>query len=941
MGYFDGFESTPTRGTQGDPNAGDDAPADNFDSGDAVDSGGSGGGGSDPEPEPEPVTRRVDLTEEQRRAFAGTGSDLVEREVSVGGGTTGGVRDIAPAPGVQTPDTNVDVVDSVQGVASDVAAGIGNTVDFVTSGPDEPSVGDPEFSDPGTVDTPTTGGDTNTTVDPSRPSTGINQSLVNETTSTGGFFSENPNSSDGVVPGSIANVDVSEQRLDDLAGAGADLNERITEKETSTPPVSAPTAAPTGPLNNALLNDAAGNTVQGAAALPAQAESAAEFVQNAPLNQNSVQTAGSVATAAAAATSRKALNNPAEFGAEVGFGFATGTAGTRAGLRAADPAPISTRRARFATGEESVTTARSLELGTQRRNVRPISTVDGRPTTGTPGVDLDEVDLRQQGEARGPAFEPETRFEADVVERSLRERGNTEAADRIGAVRDVVDEADTVDTGTVTRQQVEEAVADTDRIDADAAQVVDELADAEATVFGSGAVRAQRPDFRSPGDIDAVVPDATESQATQQLAGLGDFDLKTPDDFAGLRAGENFGFGARSRSPIDVADADGLGVNPVGEELQRKAGASGFLRRRIDEDDRLDVGPRPSIDANNPSGFEFSARRKDVTDAADLAEVGLGPADPATRQFREAFGLEDGARATSTAPRRTGLDGFGFRDFVDETRGQAALGRGARRVDLDDTTRRVDTDDTSPVRRGDGDDTTTSPSPTGRRVDSSPSRIGGGLGASSVFGGSPVFGDSPAGTSPTGSPDSSTPGSSTPGSTSPGSSPTTGGGFGGSPTLGGSSTGRSPSVDSPDGTRSPAGSPTFGGSPVFGGSPTSPSPTTDSPDASPTPSPTPSPGDSPGGSPGDSPGGSPGSPPSPPGPPTTGGGVPSLTPPGDSDGSPNNPSRTEVDPDLDGRPSEEEYAITGLGELFDSEIASGREALESIGLGDTDDRFSL
>jgi hypothetical protein len=71
--------------------------------------------------------------------------------------------------------------------------------------------------------------------------------------------------------------------------------------------------------------------------------------------------------------------------------------------------------------------------------------------------------------------------------------------------------------------------------------------------------------------------------------------------------------------------------------------------------------------------------------------------------------------------------------------------------------------------------------------------------------------------------------------------------------------------------------------------------------------------------------------------------VPGVTPPGDDGGTTRNRGRPDLDLERDGEPSEEEYAITGLGELFDSGIASGREALEeSFGLDDDpNDRFML
>jgi len=222
------------------------------------------------------------------------------------------------------------------------------------------------------------------------------------------------------------------------------------------------------------------------------------------------------------------------------------------------------------------------------------------------------------------------------------------------------------------------------------------------------------------------VPRNEIAQADANLRQFGDFDLKEPDDFAGLREGEVFGFGAESRSPVAVEGADGLRINPVGEELQRQAGASVFVRRGIFEAGEIDVGARPT-----PLGEP--SPRSDVADAAQLAGDVLGEAADETQQFRRAFAdeLDEETQPLPPAaePRQPGL----FDEFVGEDRAQLGIpdrrgrpvadGRGRADVDVDETRPRdVDSQqraadsDPSPVPRRD------SPSPT-RRGSASPSRV--------------------------------------------------------------------------------------------------------------------------------------------------------------------------------------------------------------------------
>ena len=472
---------------------------------------------------------------------------------------------------------------------------------------------------------------------------------------------------------------------------------------------------------------------------------------------------------------------------ELAFGAVSAAAATpaSAGARAAAArAPISTRRAEFAAVDGETTTVRGVEVGTERTNSVLAGTVDRRPQLGTPEVDLDTVDFERQGEARGPAFEPVTRFEGSVVEASLRDRGATQAADRVSAVQDVVDAAADIDRASVSRSDLERTISDVERVAGDPGQIVDQLAESDATIFGSGAIRAQNPDFRQPGDVDAIVPRDRADQADRELSRSGDFDLKTPSDFAGLEEGERFGFGARSQEPIDVDDTDGVSVNPIGEELQRQAGASGFVRRGVVGDDEIDVGARPT-----PSGGP--SPRSDVGDAAELAGDVLGERDSATQQFRGAFG--DGPDPAPTGSTR------GLRDFLGDTRAQATTpdtrgqvgddrigvtGSDTRSARDNATTttratqRETDNSDTPSVDSDNNEiaDVTDSPSPTRRDRDggggSSPTPDAGGGGGGFAGGGGGGFAGG--GTSPTpGGGDSGTsPTSTSPTPTSP-TSPTT------------------------------------------------------------------------------------------------------------------------------------------------------------------------
>jgi len=198
------------------------------------------------------------------------------------------------------------------------------------------------------------------------------------------------------------------------------------------------------------------------------------------------------------------------------------------------------------------------------------------------------------------------------------------------------------------------------------------------------------------------------------------FDIKTPEDFGGLEGGETFGFGRRSQDPVETPE--GVGVNPIGEELQRKAGASGFVRGESVGADRIDIGPRGP------------GRTKDPEDALEIARSVAGDDDARVRQFERAFFDDDGSADVSDARLTAGL-----REFIRDERGQVQLDR--QRATGQTFDEGVATPEIEPERRLENvfgeDDTETSPTARGRDTDgSSVPVLSGSAGASGVTSGS-------------------------------------------------------------------------------------------------------------------------------------------------------------------------------------------------------------
>jgi len=297
------------------------------------------------------------------------------------------------------------------------------------------------------------------------------------------------------------------------------------------------------------------------------------------------------------------------------------------------------------TGVDVATPPAISALRSTPRSRKTLVGFEGKkPTLGTPSIqNLKDVDVERLGGSKanqGPVFEPIRGFDTGVVTKSVIEQGDPKDVARIQAGTDLLDDAETITgvrSGDITEQDVIETIGSARDVESDPEDVAAGLRDADATIFGSGAVAAQASDeFRTPGDIDIVVPDKTKAgKAIAAETGLSKeqavsrFDIKEADDFAGLERGEQFGFGRFSRSPIQ---AGGIGINPIGEELQRKAGASLFLRGSDIGGEGLDIGPRP-IPAD-----QSIIRRKDPVDALTIGQE-LDAAS--TQRFKEAFDITD------------------------------------------------------------------------------------------------------------------------------------------------------------------------------------------------------------------------------------------------------------------------------------------------------------
>lgn len=375
-------------------------------------------------------------------------------------------------------------------------------------------------------------------------------------------------------------------------------------------------------------------------------------------------------------------------------------------------------------------------FGTPSRGRTVLGSKGLRPTRGAPDVDPNTVDLTRMGGRPGGTTEPVDPFETDVLQATGRAQGGQVRA-RTEAVEGLVSQADRAPIrGEVAsaREIVGEVQAVPEaRVD----DVVVALRDTDATIFGSAAVRGQVADFRTPRDLDVVVPDksAARQRFAEALEGspatVGDvFDIKAVSDAPGrARGGERIKFGRGSREKL--VTEEGVRVNPVEEELVRKAGAAGFFREPGAAGTReFDVGPEP----RRPGRADV--REKDVFDAATIGREVLGSDAPAVRRFEESFGLRDPEPEVVDPGLLAGVRGEAGR-FLAEERAQATLATRRRDVDVDGPVRRQDAVDVEGVRVDDAPSPTRaadSPSPGRRAGLESPGRPMGVTGASSPLG---------------------------------------------------------------------------------------------------------------------------------------------------------------------------------------------------------------
>lgn len=419
-------------------------------------------------------------------------------------------------------------------------------------------------------------------------------------------------------------------------------------------------------------------------------------------------TAATAATAAtvagASAFEREARENPAETAGALVGGASVGTA--------LSPLRVSTTRVPKAGGgsttlrgvravEPRVLQGRSNQLSTQGRTL--VGTQDGRPTTGTPVPDADDVDFSRLG-GRGDTGEAVGRFETDVLGGIARQ--DKQAGKRFDAAERLAATGSRADTELQT-SSTEDIVRSTDEVPDEAAPEVSRaLQDLDATIFGSASVRAQVPDARKPRDLDIEVadPERAERRLSRALdeadveAGTEVFDIKARSERPQPGEPVKMGQLARSRLTTD----EGVEVTRAGEELVKKAGASAFLRGEgspaPDQPGRgggVDVGPEPVAEGS-------FVRAKDPGDAATIgAEIatsesrlsGVAPRQRTRRErvseFQDQFETEigrslaepdrvDAPRAPTTAARdRLALD-----ELAGETRAQAG-GGALRRRDSD------------------------------------------------------------------------------------------------------------------------------------------------------------------------------------------------------------------------------------------------------------------
>jgi len=407
--------------------------------------------------------------------------------------------------------------------------------------------------------------------------------------------------------------------------------------------------------------------------------------------------------------------------------------GTAAGALAGGLAPVRLSRVDLPDVDGGTQTLRGLQVGYpggRRRVLRPgateletatptllrtrTRTLAGsrgfRPSIGTPTAAASRVDFEDLGTRADEAFEPTGQFETQIFRETFEGEGAVGTARRIEAVKNLIREsARSRSRAELELTSTEDIVRRVENVpEGDAARVASAIEETDAAIFGSAATEAQVPGFRrgileqpAPKDIDVVVPDEAAKQRLQSVeSDIGEdiFDIKTTEEVPGrARGGEPIKFGQVSQRMLETEE--GVPVNPVSEELLRKAGASGFFRGTgAPEVGEFDVGPQPKRPGR------LSTREKDVLDAFAIGQELLGPEARSVRRFGQAFEDVEGLDAP---PRRTFRERIGFDEFLASERARVGAGGIGRRTDIDvDETRprrlrETDTDSPSPARRAD------------------------------------------------------------------------------------------------------------------------------------------------------------------------------------------------------------------------------------------------
>jgi hypothetical protein len=358
----------------------------------------------------------------------------------------------------------------------------------------------------------------------------------------------------------------------------------------------------------AMPVEGVGIATSSVAALPENLAATAEFAQKKGPAET-VEEIGAGATRSVENLAEFATSRPVEGLAAFGP-IATRGAGLRVG------------RADLPTGADTPTTFRGVYSDIPTRARPLLGTVDGKPTVGTPRVNLKGGDL---------GYQPMSRLETGITSRNLEAEAGPQAARLFETEQQLARLGETRPARNPSQQRsFEEVVRETETIPEEAAaEVTQKIANEDATVFGSGAEATTMRRARRPADIDVGVPEGRQAQVAQDLAetirpyadapvevtgdgvyvgGRHAFDVKAKSRLEG-----EFGFGRRAQDTIKTKE--GIEVQAPGEQFQRKTVAS--LQVRETPAGETIVGPAPY-------------RYKDPADVLRLGENLLGEQKRAT-----------------------------------------------------------------------------------------------------------------------------------------------------------------------------------------------------------------------------------------------------------------------------------------------------------------------